>query len=306
MRLITAFALSFFFTMVILALIFPAPPAKPKPSGRLGAIQTIQPVTNPFEFLPAPPSSLSAFTSPSGPYEAARQMMLRGHLREAQNQYLQILLARSWIDQKAMQGLARVQGLLAHGDSAALQQQADAYRHTIAQGSATGEPYTPRELELLAEASLLAAQQIQAEQAPRLMAVGSGVPAVSGIPQNTLRGPVPSTPGPTSLTPSPIAQQVVKLGAALNPASAGSDNPLETGQTSSSDRSVMIPIPASSGAPSGSSSGAGASGGGSGSGSGASSSWGSTVKEGTGSGRTGSGSSWGEGAPEPDKRPSGQ
>ncbi len=244
MRLVVVCALSFFFTLVIAAIIFPSPPAKPKSSGRHGAVQTTTVVANPFDFLPSTPSSLSLVTSSSQPYEVAKQLIMKGRLRDAQDQYLQILVARSPIDQKALLGLARVQGLLTHGDPATLQRQADVYRQTIAQGT-TGGPYRPRELELLAEASLLAAQQIQAEQAPVPTAVGSRAPIVSGIPQNSLQGS--ATPAHVSAVPAPSAtvQQVVRLGSALNPGSTGSEiSPVE--KPASSGPSSVIPIPVSS------------------------------------------------------------
>jgi hypothetical protein len=222
MRLVTAFALSFFFTLVIAALIFPVPPAKPKPLARPAVARTVQPVANPFEFLPPPPSSLSLLTSSSEPYEVARELITKGRLRAAQDQYLQILLARSLIDQKGLQGLARVQGLLAHGDPATLQRQANVYRQTRA-GGAQGELYTARELELLAQANLIAAQQIRTEQGPLPTAVGSRAPIVSGIPQDGLgRSPTPARASPEH-GPAAIVQQVVRLGSALNSDPAGSE-----------------------------------------------------------------------------------
>ncbi len=139
---------------------------------------------DPFEFLPAPSSSITPLPPPLQQYVAAQQMMVKGRLREAQDQYLQILLARSLIDQQAMRGLTKVEGLLANGDPEVLQRQAETYRQAIVQGSATGEPYTPRALELLSEANLLAAREIGTEQAPRPTAIGASVPTGSGIPQN--------------------------------------------------------------------------------------------------------------------------
>jgi hypothetical protein len=159
-------------------------------------------------------------------------------------------------------------------------------------------PYTPRELELLAEASLLAVQQIRAEQAPMPTSVGSKAPIVSGIPQKRLRGPA-SPARVTVPVSSAIVQQVVRLGSALNPASSGSEiSPGEKPDSSEPSTSTPIPVPVSPpGSGSTSTSGGGT---GSGSGAGSSSGWGSAGKVRNESGRTGSSRSWGstsEGAP---------
>jgi len=308
MRLVTAFALSFAFTALVWTLIFPAPPpVKPKPSARLAVVQTTQASTNPFDFLPAPPSSITPFTGPSQEYEVARQLMVKGHLREAQDQYLQILLARPSIDQKAMQGLARVQGLLANGDPATLQRQAEAYRQAVAQGSATGESYTPRALELLAEASLLAAQEMQAEPALGRTPIGSRVPIVSGLRESSLPAPGAASHVAAPLAPSALGQQVLRLGQIVNPASGGPlPPPGESVQPSSSDHSITIPIPVLNSTAGGSSSGASSSGEPKGSASGGSNgSWGGTIKGGAGSGRTGNTGSWGstsDEASDPERR----
>ena len=296
MRLLVVFSVSFAFSAIIWTLIFPAPPpSKPKPSARLAVVQTTQAVTNPFDFLPAPPSSITPFTSASQEYEVARQLMMKGRLREAQDQYLKILLTKSSIDQKALQGLSRVQGLLAHGDPGALQQQAEAYRLAIARGSETEYHHNPRALELLAEANLLAAHEIQAEQSPGSTPIGSTVPIVSGLRESSLPVPGTSSHVPAPLAPSALGQQVVRLGQVLTPGSAGPlPPPGESLQPSSSDQSITIPIPVLNNTPGGSSSGASDSGASKNSGSGGSNgSWGGAVKGGAGSGRGGNTSSWG-------------
>ncbi len=117
-----------------------------------------------------PPTSPAApdVATPSLRYEAAVQKMIAGRLEDAQGDFLQILLtSHPPVDPRVMQGLVRVRRQLAHDDPAVLRRQAAAYRQAIAQGTKTGEGYTPAAMDLLAEASLRAANELAPAQSDR-------------------------------------------------------------------------------------------------------------------------------------------
>ena len=108
----------------------------------------------------AAPQASGTRVGPAGDWSrtltAAKQLVAAGKLREAQEEYLSILLIEPTHDE-AMRGLVRVVGLLARGDRAALLRQAEAYRRAVSLGIETEEHYTAPAMELLARANLQAA-----------------------------------------------------------------------------------------------------------------------------------------------------
>ncbi len=148
-----------------------------------------------------PPSSPTALqgTTTNPRYDAAWRKMQAGQLEEAQDDFLQILLTSGPpTDPRAMQGLVRVRRRLAKDDSAVLRRQAATYRRAVAQEDKTGEGYTPAAMDLLAEASLRAANELESAQ--------------SGKRQN--RGPE------TASAPTPPRQVPEARELSLNPGSS--------------------------------------------------------------------------------------
>ena len=111
------------------------------------------------------PTSAAAPTLPAHireRHEAARELLEAGRLREAQDEYLTIILAyRGADDAAAMRGLVTVRRRMANDDPALLRRQAEAYRRAIAQKIETDEHYTSPAMEFLAQACLLAAKEIE-------------------------------------------------------------------------------------------------------------------------------------------------
>ncbi len=100
-------------------------------------------------------------------HEAARQLLEAGRLRDAQDEYLTIILAyRGADDAAAMRGLVGVRRRMANDDPALLRQQAQVYRRAIAQKIETDEHYTGQAMEFLAQACLLAAKEIETRRRP--------------------------------------------------------------------------------------------------------------------------------------------
>jgi LysM repeat protein len=99
-------------------------------------------------------------TSPQ--YEGALQKLLAGRVEDAQDDFLQILLTSGpSSDRRVMQGLIRARRQLAHDDPVVLRRQAAAFRLAIAQKRESPEGYTPAAMELLAEASMRAATELE-------------------------------------------------------------------------------------------------------------------------------------------------
>jgi hypothetical protein len=166
MRALVAFLLSFVLVGTIGALILPDPHPRAKPKLPAGSA----PIRPTLDFLPEIPSlAVPRIDDTSKRYEQAWRLLKAGRWRAAERAYLQIVI-RSPHDQKGMQGLVILQRLFANEDPTRLQEQAEAYRRAIAEGRSTENQYTPREMELLAEASLLAVNESTAEQNLKLSA----------------------------------------------------------------------------------------------------------------------------------------
>lgn len=143
--------------------------------------------------------------------DQASKLTTGGQLREAQELYLQLLLADP-NEQEAMRGLVHVRRLIADGDQAALRQYAEEYQRAISQGVTTGDHYTAAAMELLATASLLAAAEPEDSGAearapvppPQPEAASPASPSeaqpVVPKPQTQVSRPLPTTAEP------PIAQ----------------------------------------------------------------------------------------------------
>jgi hypothetical protein len=168
-----------------------------------------------LDFLPSVPSiAVPRIGDNSKQYEEAWRLLKAGQWRPAETAYLQIVM-RAPRDRKAMEGLVTLQRLLADQNPARLQEQAETYRRAIAEGGATEGLYTPREMELLAEANLLAVTEITAEQNLKMNS-HSTVSISSGL----LR-PAPLTPSPVAPDPvSTIKERISQVARSLRLAPA--------------------------------------------------------------------------------------
>ncbi len=119
-------------------------------------------------FAMAPSSSHHAFTSTylDSRHASAQELMTAGRLREAQDAYLQILTLAPG-DRDALRDLITVRRLMAGQDAAKLQQQGEAYRQALANGTDTEEHYTRNALEILTMANFVAADQIRKARVTR-------------------------------------------------------------------------------------------------------------------------------------------
>lgn len=130
----------------------------------------------------------------------AKQDTAAGRFREAQEEYLSILLIEP-AHEDAMRGLVRVVGLIAKGDRAVLRRQAEEYRRAIALGIETEEHYTAPAMEILARASLQAA-------GIRAMPVGAEAPPASSPEiRGTARPQATSRPAPNPPPAPPPARR---------------------------------------------------------------------------------------------------
>jgi hypothetical protein len=187
MRIFVAFLLSFALVGTVGALVLPDPRPRAKLRPPAGSVP-VEPVLN---FLPGVPSFVvprSEDTSKG--YKEAWRLLKAGQWRAAEGAYLQIAI-RTPQDRKAMQGLVTLQRLLTNQNPKRLQEQAEAYRRAIAEGRTTEGRHTPREMELLAEASLLAVTEITTEQSLELSAdsrvsIGSNLQRPASSPRTPM------------------------------------------------------------------------------------------------------------------------
>ncbi|MGH2403996.1 MAG: hypothetical protein ACRDGN_05955 [bacterium] len=120
---------------------------------------------------PSEQASRRLSPAPNGPatiierYRIAEQLLATGRLSDAQEEYLNILLLyKTDDDSEAMRGLITARRRLALDDPLILHRQATAYQRAITSGLETEERYTGQALQLLAKASLLAAQELEAKR----------------------------------------------------------------------------------------------------------------------------------------------
>jgi Polysaccharide biosynthesis/export protein len=178
------------------------------------------PDTLSLEMLPALPSlRATRREGMSDQYAQAWRLLKAGQYRAAESAYLQILMGEPH-DRKAIGGLVTARRLRANQDPQKLQEDAAGYRRAIVEGRTMEGNYTPREMELLAEASLSAAREIQLEESLR-----AGVPArtTASAPATRPAGWRRGNPAPTPASivarripgvssdarPHPVAQTVI-------------------------------------------------------------------------------------------------
>ncbi len=109
-----------------------------------------------------------AASAPAAPAPTATSALpgSSSSLRVSQEEFLGILLRKA-DDRAAMQGLVAVRRRLSGDDPVKLRRQADAYTEAIAKRVETEEHYTIEAMRLLIRASLLAANEIDAERAKK-------------------------------------------------------------------------------------------------------------------------------------------
>jgi len=210
MRVLVAFLVSFVLVGTVGALILPAPSprAKTKPPTAAAPVKPI------LDFLPGVPSfTVTHGEDTAKEYAEAWRLLKAGRWRTAERAYLQMLMHNPQ-DQKAMWGLVALQRFLANQNPERLQEQAEAYRRAIAEGRTLGGGYTPREMELLAEASLFAMTEITAEQNLKVSSDSR-----ASISSDLLRPPPP----PSTVTQDPVStikDRISQVARSLRPAPA--------------------------------------------------------------------------------------
>ncbi len=174
-----------------------APGPSPQPKS-----QTTSPASRPTPpaSQPTPPASRptqpTSQQSAGDPVEVARQKLLAGRLQEAQNDYLQLLLSGPYRnDPRVLQVLATIRRRLAHDDSVLLRRQAAGYRDAIARNVETEDHYTPEAMELLAQASLIAANELEGQTSAKSQPPGSVAAVPSPTPQRGSSAQRPSNSG---------------------------------------------------------------------------------------------------------------
>ncbi|MGH2453894.1 MAG: hypothetical protein ACRDF5_09045 [bacterium] len=153
--------------------------------------------------------------------EAAAELLVAGRLREAQDEYVQVLLlAPDSVEGWA--GLLRVRRLLAKDDPTVLRRQAGTYRRAIARGEETEEHYTIAAMRVLAEASERAAQGLEQARRPSPRGLGASPIVLAATPPPTAR-PRPAatprrpTPRPAARAAAPTARPTPKATPKLTP-----------------------------------------------------------------------------------------
>ncbi len=219
----------------------PIPPPVMPEITRQGAPGQVE--TSPSSPAPGRPARAggASFPTPGGSEVVVRRAEPPGRLRERQDEYLMVLL-QSPGDQKAMAGLIAVQRQFAKDDPITLRRQAAALRDAVARKVETAEHYTPTAMMILAEASLLAALEVERERGiaaaptatPPSVALATAGPAavernvtprasIQTVPSNptprparTRRRPTPRPPRAVA-TPPPVVAQPTAAPASIAP-----------------------------------------------------------------------------------------
>jgi hypothetical protein len=133
----------------------------------------------------------------------AARLAAAGHIKEAQDEYLQALLAAPG-DAEAMRWLVAIRRQLVDGDARALRRQAATFERAIASGTETAGRYNKESMRILEQADLRAAEEIEAEQAAALnrsqtapSGGAGGAPAAGSFfssPPRVARSTSPSAP----------------------------------------------------------------------------------------------------------------
>src|SRR6516165_809632 len=109
-------------------------------------------------------SSPSAVAGGERTSVTSARLAAAGHIKEAQDEYLQALLAAPG-DAEAMRWLVAIRRQLMDGDARALRRQAATFEQAIALGTETAEHYHKESMRILEQADLRAAEEIDAERA---------------------------------------------------------------------------------------------------------------------------------------------
>ena len=182
-----------------------------------------------------PSPSAGEPNAPREPHAKAAQLLQSGHLREAQDVFLEILSLNPR-DEAALHGLAVVRRYMAGDNPGALRRQAEAYWAAIRRGVENEEHYSLRAMETLLTATLQAVQEIEVRKPATHAAAGpaqaatppataqqpntvlpNGKPPFPPTPATGSAGPLtPALPGGKASTPAappanPVARQVPAL-----------------------------------------------------------------------------------------------
>jgi hypothetical protein len=125
---------------------------------------------------------------------AAVKTLAAGDLLGAQDEYLMILLSIDPNSKDALHGLVAIRRRLSHDDSAALRRDANTYRRAMSDRTETKEHYSPRALQILADASLAAADEVERSRKVSAGAAGHAEPRVPSKRQNSANGRTDVTP----------------------------------------------------------------------------------------------------------------
>ena len=153
---------------------------------------------------PSMRSSPSAVAGGERTSVTSARLAAAGHIKEAQDEYLQALLAAPG-DAEAMRWLVAIRRQLMDGDARALRRQAATFEQAIALGTETAEHYNRESMKILEQADVRAAEEIEAEQAARVTrsqtaasGAARGAPPAgsffSSPPQTVARSTSPSAP----------------------------------------------------------------------------------------------------------------
>jgi SPOR domain len=181
------------------------------------------------------------------PHAKAAQLLLSGHLREAQDVFLEILSLNPR-DQAAFHGLAVVRRYMAGDNPATLRRQADAYWEAIRRGVEDEDHHSVRAMETLLTATLQAVQEIEARN-PATQAVAgppqAATPPAAVQPQNAVpaNGKPPFPPAPAAGSGGPLTP-ALPGGKASTPAARPAKPPVPQTSAPSGAKALTPPKPA--------------------------------------------------------------
>jgi len=163
-------------------------PNPPRDIGRPGAVGVSPP--------PSAPSVLQDARA------KAQKSLQGGHLREAQDAYLEILSLNPK-DQDAQHGLVVVRRRMAGDNAGVLRRQAAGYWDAIKQGVETDEHYSSGAMEALLAATLQGIQEIEGHNKPTASDLGDSVEAITAatVP------PAGKLPPPTTPSSQPVGPE---------------------------------------------------------------------------------------------------
>jgi hypothetical protein len=158
------------------------------------------------------PRALAFSLPPSGPgalqepHAKAWKSLQGGHLRDAQDAYLEILSLNPQ-DQDAQHGLVVVRRRMAGDNAEILRRQAAGYWDAIKQGVETEEHYSPGAMEALLAATLQAVQEIEGHKKPTTRDLGESIEAMTAA----AAPPGGKLPPPATRSAKPVGPQTPLL-----------------------------------------------------------------------------------------------